>query len=33
MWPYRQVIIDIKDAVARHTLGNIIISVLATLAT
>jgi predicted PurR-regulated permease PerM len=30
---YRQVIIDIKDAVAGYTLGNIIISVLATLAT
>jgi len=30
---YRQVIIDIKDAVARYTLGNIVISVLATLAT
>jgi predicted PurR-regulated permease PerM len=30
---YRQVIIDIKDAVARYTLGNIIISVLATVAT
>ncbi|MGO9898152.1 MAG: AI-2E family transporter, partial [Solirubrobacteraceae bacterium] len=30
---YRQVIIDIKDAVARYTLGNITISVLATGAT
>ena len=30
---YRQVIIDIKDAVARYTLGNIVISVLATMAT
>ncbi len=30
---YRQVIIDIKDAVAGYTLGNIIISLLATLAT
>ncbi|MGP0048535.1 MAG: AI-2E family transporter [Solirubrobacteraceae bacterium] len=30
---YRQVITDIKDAVARYTLGNIIISVLATVAT
>ena len=30
---YRQVIIDIKDAVARYTLGNISISVLATVAT
>jgi len=30
---YRQVIIDIKDAVAGYTLGNIIISVLATIAT
>ena len=30
---YRQVIIDIKDAVAKYTLGNIVISVLATLAT
>ena len=30
---YRQVIIDIKDAVARYTLGNIVISVLATVAT
>jgi predicted PurR-regulated permease PerM len=30
---YRQVIIDIKDAVAGYTLGNIIISVLATVAT
>jgi predicted PurR-regulated permease PerM len=30
---YRQVIIEIKDAVAGYTLGNIIISVLATLAT
>ncbi len=30
---YRQVIIDIKDAVARYTLGNISISVLATIAT
>ncbi|MGZ6668862.1 MAG: AI-2E family transporter [Solirubrobacteraceae bacterium] len=30
---YRQVIIDIKDAVAGYTLGNIIISVLATAAT
>ena len=30
---YRQVIIDVKDAVARYTLGNIAISVLATLAT
>jgi len=30
---YRQVIIDIKDAVARYTLGNITISVLATVAT
>jgi predicted PurR-regulated permease PerM len=30
---YRQVIIDIKDAVARYTLGNIVISVLATIAT
>jgi predicted PurR-regulated permease PerM len=30
---YRQVIVDIKDAVAGYTLGNIIISVLATLAT
>jgi predicted PurR-regulated permease PerM len=30
---YRQVIIDIKNAVARYTLGNIVISVLATLAT
>jgi predicted PurR-regulated permease PerM len=30
---YRQVLIDIKDAVAGYTLGNIIISVLATLAT
>jgi predicted PurR-regulated permease PerM len=30
---YRQVVIDIKDAVAGYTLGNIIISVLATLAT
>jgi predicted PurR-regulated permease PerM len=30
---YRQVLIDIKDAVAGYTLGNIIISVLATIAT
>jgi predicted PurR-regulated permease PerM len=30
---YRRVIIDIKDAVARYTLGNIVISVLATVAT
>jgi predicted PurR-regulated permease PerM len=30
---YRQVIIDIQDAVARYTLGNIVISVLATVAT
>jgi predicted PurR-regulated permease PerM len=30
---YRQVIIDIKDAVARYTLGNIVISVLASVAT
>jgi len=30
---YRQVVVDIKDAVAGYTLGNIIISVLATLAT
>lgn len=30
---YRQVIIDINDAVARYTLGNIVISVLATVAT
>jgi predicted PurR-regulated permease PerM len=30
---YRQLIIDIKDAVAKYTLGNIVISVLATLAT
>ena len=30
---YRQVVIDIKDAVAGYTLGNIIISVLATAAT
>ena len=30
---YRQVIIDIKDAVAGYTLGNIVISVLATVAT
>jgi predicted PurR-regulated permease PerM len=30
---YRQVIIDIIDAVARYTLGNIVISVLATVAT
>ena len=30
---YRQVVIDIKDAVAGYTLGNIIISVLATTAT
>ncbi|MBV8992069.1 MAG: AI-2E family transporter [Solirubrobacterales bacterium] len=30
---YRQVIIDIKDAVARYTLGNTVISVLATVAT
>lgn len=30
---YRQVLIDIKDAVAVYTLGNIIISVLATIAT
>jgi predicted PurR-regulated permease PerM len=30
---YRQVIVDIKDAVARYTLGNIVISVLATVAT
>jgi predicted PurR-regulated permease PerM len=30
---YRQVIIEIKDAVARYTLGNIVISVLATVAT
>jgi predicted PurR-regulated permease PerM len=30
---YRQVVIDIKDAVAGYTLGNIIISVLATVAT
>ena len=30
---YRQVVIDIKDAVAGYTLGNIVISVLATAAT
>ena len=30
---YRQVLIDIKDAVAGYTLGNIMISVLATMAT
>jgi predicted PurR-regulated permease PerM len=30
---YRQVIIDIKDAVGRYMLGNIVISVLATIAT
>jgi hypothetical protein len=30
---YRKVIIDIKEAVARYTLGNIVISVLATVAT
>ena len=30
---YRRVIINIKDAVARYTLGNIVISVLATVAT
>jgi len=30
---YRQVLIDIKDSVAQYTLGNIIISVLATIAT
>jgi predicted PurR-regulated permease PerM len=30
---YRQVLIDIKDAVAGYTLGNIVISVLATVAT
>ena len=30
---YRQVVVDIKDAVAGYTLGNIIISVLATAAT
>ena len=30
---YRKVVVDIKDAVAGYTLGNIIISVLATLAT
>jgi len=30
---YRHVVIDIKDAVAKYTLGNIVISVLATLAT
>ena len=30
---YRQVLIDIKDAVASYTLGNIVISVLATVAT
>jgi predicted PurR-regulated permease PerM len=30
---YRQIVVDIKDAVAGYTLGNMIISVLATLAT
>ena len=30
---YRRVVIDIKDAVAGYTVGNIIISVLATVAT
>jgi len=30
---YRQVLIDIKDSVAQYTLGNLIISALATVAT